>query len=165
MATSAYFSVQLPETLTDEQFARVFEWAKQNCLESNVIRQSDGGMLPLAQRSEERDLRNRQRLMLTNYRNWSIDTSKQPKGWLKLLTEDEFRVMLSERNERSIQEEALAQDQCSDDADKTAELTSTKKPAALLSCGAELLGHSGQPLGLRLPMNLLTSRGVALKTH
>ena len=93
MATSAYFSVQLPETLTDEQFARVFEWAKQHCLESNVIRESDGGVLLIAQRADERDTRNRQRLMLTNYKNWCIDTSKQPEGWLKILTKDEYDAM------------------------------------------------------------------------
>ena len=93
MATSAYFSVQLPSSLTDEQFVRVFEWAKQNCLESNVIRESDGGMLLIAQRADERDTRNRQRLMLTNYKNWGIDTTKQPKGWLKILSKDEYDAM------------------------------------------------------------------------
>ena len=93
MATSTYFSVQLPPSLTDEQFVRVFEWAKQNCLESNVIRESDGGMLLIAQRADERDTRNRQRLMLTNYKNWGIDTTKQPKGWLKILSKDEYDAM------------------------------------------------------------------------
>ena len=90
MATSAYFSVQLPPSLTDEQFEIVFKWAKQNCLESNVIRESDGGMILIAQRADERDTRNRQRLMLTNYKNWGIDTTKQPKGWLKILSKDEY---------------------------------------------------------------------------
>ena len=55
MATSAYFSMQLPPSLTDAQFVRVFEWAKQNCLQSNIIRESDGGYLLIAQGSDERD--------------------------------------------------------------------------------------------------------------
>ena len=91
MATSAYFSVQLPPSLTDEQFENVFKWAKQTCLESNVIRESDGGMLLIAQRADERDTRNRQRIMLTNYKNWGIDTTKQPKGWLKIFVQRRIR--------------------------------------------------------------------------
>ena len=93
MVTSAYFSVQLPPSLTDEQFETVFKWAKQTCLESSIIRESDGGMLLVAQRADERDTRNRQRLMLTNYKNWGIDMTKQPKGWLKILSKDEYDAM------------------------------------------------------------------------
>ena len=88
-ATSPYFSVQLPLDITDEQSARLYAWAKQNCLQSNIIRESDGeGFLLIVERADERDTRNRQRLMLTSYKHWGIDASKQPKGWLKVLAAD-----------------------------------------------------------------------------
>ena len=140
MATSAYFSVQLPPSLTDEQFVRVFEWAKQNCLESNVIRESDGGMLLIAQRADERDTRNRQRLMLTNYKNWGIDTTKQPKGLLKILTKDEFTDLNEQKGDAR---NSLPNQRCDDDSDDMAET----KPA-LPRCSATLT--------LPLPPNLLT---------
>ena len=78
MAASAYFSVVLPGDITEEQLVKVYEWGKQNCLRSTLIQQDDGYII-LARRSEEKDLRSRQRLMLTNLRHWGIDTSKQPK--------------------------------------------------------------------------------------
>ena len=91
MASSAFFSVKLPSTLTDSQFVKVYEWGKQHCLHANLVRQ-DNGYLLIAQRAEERDLRSRQRLMLTNLKNWVVDTSQQPKGWCAVLTAEEFNA-------------------------------------------------------------------------
>ena len=86
--------MQLPLNLTDEQSARIYDWAKQNCLQSNIIRENDGeGFLLIVERADERDTRNRQRLMSTNYKHWGIDASKQPKGWLKVLTGEEFNAL------------------------------------------------------------------------
>ena len=107
----------------------------------------------IAQRADEKDTRNRQRLMLTNYKNWSIDTSKHPKGWLKILTLDEFNALKGDTcgNEKNILQHE------NDDTDiaaeltkpicgtnNTADLTSTTKPAFSL-CSAKLT----------LPPNLL----------
>ena len=93
MATSAYFTVFLPGDLTEEQLVKIYEWGK-NCLHCNMIQQDDG-YLVIAHRSDEKDLKARQRLMLTNLKNWGIDAGKQ-KGWLKILTKDEF-IFLNEQ--------------------------------------------------------------------
>ena len=127
MTTSAYFSVQLPPSLTDEQFLRVFEWAKHNCLKSNIIRENDGGFMLIAQRADERDARNRQKLILTNYKHWSIDVSKQPKGWLKILTEEEFNAM-NEQNVDTCDNDGSSLQNAGDDTEIAAELTSMTKP-------------------------------------
>ena len=88
MATSAFFSVALPTSTTDDQLVRIYEWGKSNCSQCNIIQ--DGGVYTiLLQRNDEKDLRSRQRLMLTNLKNWGIDTSMLQKGWVKLLTENE----------------------------------------------------------------------------
>ena len=97
----------------------------------------------IAQRADEKDTRNRQRLMLTNYKNWSIDTSKHPKGWLKILTVEEFNALNNEKN--ILQNENDDTDIASGGTDNTADLTSTTHPAFSL-CAAKLT----------LPPNLLT---------
>ena len=89
MATSAFFSVALPTSTTDDQLVRIYEWGKSNCLQCMIVH--GGGVYTiLLQRNDEKDLRSRQRLMLTNLKNWGIDTSKLQKGWVKLLTENEY---------------------------------------------------------------------------
>ena len=100
-STSPYFSVQLPLDITDEQSARIYAWGKQNCLQSNIVRENNGeGFLLIVERADERDTRNRQRLMLTNYKHWGIDASKQPKGWLKVLTAEEFNALNNNPRDR-----------------------------------------------------------------
>ena len=79
----------LPTGLTDAQMTNIYTWGKENCQRSNMLVEDDGYLM-IAQRSEAKDSRSRQRLMLTNLRHWGIDTSKQPKGWVKLLTESEY---------------------------------------------------------------------------
>ena len=89
MATSAFFRVSLPVTITDGQLVKVYEWATQNCLKSSIIQGEDAYTIVL-QRNDEKDLRARQRLMLTNLKNWGIETCKLPKGWVKLITERDY---------------------------------------------------------------------------
>ena len=137
MATSAYFSVFLPGDLTGEQLVSIYEWGK-NCLHCNMIQQDDG-YLVIAHRSDERDLRARQRLMLTNLKNWGIETGKQ-KGWLKILTEDEYTALNEHRGDAR---NSLPNQRCDDDSDDMAET----KPA-FQRCSATL--------ALPLPPNLLT---------
>ena len=91
MTTSDYFSVKLPPTLTDEQLTKLYTWGKANCLQSNVLMQRDGYLM-VAQKSDKKDLRCRQRLMGTNLKNWGLDIAKQ-KGWMSLLTEDEYEAL------------------------------------------------------------------------
>jgi hypothetical protein len=164
--TSEYFSVKLPETLSEEQLVKIYEWGKQHCVHSNVLMQGDGYLL-LVQRSEERDTRARQRLMLTNLRNWSIDTSKQ-KGWLTLLTAEEYRDANSRGgesktgnnkvdDERSTAVPASALEPSSDEseeADQARHLAS----AVPRHCSAEVKREEAPLFRLRLPPNLLTQR-------
>ena len=89
MNTSAYFSVALPGDTTDDQLSKCYEWGKQHCLHCNLLRTCDDEYLLIAHRNDEKDLRARQRLMLTNLRNWGLGTGKQ-KGWIKLLTPSEY---------------------------------------------------------------------------
>ena len=133
--TSAYFSVFLPGDITEEQLVKIYEWGK-NCLHCNMIQQ-DEGYLVIAHRSDEKDLRARQRLMLTNLKNWGIDTGKQ-KGWLKILTKDEFADLNEQKGDAR---NSLPNQRCDDDSDDMAET----KPA-LPRCSATLA----------LPPNLLT---------
>ena len=137
MATSAYFSVFLPGDITEEQLVKIYEWGK-NCLHCNVIQQDDGYSV-IAHRHDEKDLRARQRLMLTNLKNWGIDTGKQ-KGWLKVLTKDEYNALNEHRRDAR---NSLPNQCCDDDSDCMAET----KPA-LPRCSAKVT--------LPLPPNLLT---------
>ena len=130
----------LPTGLTYEQLVQVYEWGKQNCLHSNLIQQDDGYII-LARRSEEKDLRSRQRLMLTNLRHRGIDTSKQPKGWVKLLTESEY--------DRFSQRQTPAK---RDEVEAAPEQHSWQNPRG---CSAEA-DRFEPSFGLRLPVNLLT---------
>ena len=88
--SSAYFAVKLPPSLRDEELTKIYSWGKSNCLQSNLIRLKDGGYLMITQKADARDLRSRQRLMGTNLKNWGLDIVTRQKGWLSLLTEDEY---------------------------------------------------------------------------
>ena len=90
--SSAYFAVKLPPSLRDEQLTKIYTWGKSNCVQSNLIRLTDGGYLMIAQKADARDLRSRQRLMGTNLKNWGLDVVTRQKGWLSLLTEDEYNA-------------------------------------------------------------------------
>ena len=169
MATSAYFSVQLPVSLTDEQFARVFKWAQENCLRSNIIRDGDDGYVLIAQRADERDVRNRQRLFLTNYKHWGIDTSRQPKGWLKLLTEAEFNATNEQTGDARDNERNILQNDCDDT--EIDELTKMTQPSDDTNTATSLtpakFTFSPCSAKLRLPPNLLTDPAffIEIPTH
>ena len=87
--TSPYFAVDLPE-LSVDQLTHVYTWGQETCIQSKIMMQSNGWYLLIAQRAEERDLRSLQRLISTNLRNWGIPPPKQQKGWVRLLTKEEF---------------------------------------------------------------------------
>ena len=89
---SAYFAVKLPPSLRDEQLTKIYSWGKTNCLESNLVMLKDGGYLMIAQKTDAKDLRSRQRLMSTNLKNWGLDIVTRQKGWLSLMTEHEYNA-------------------------------------------------------------------------
>ncbi len=160
MALSAYFAVHLPSTLSDEQLLKVYTWGKENCLRSNMVMNADGSYILIAQKEEAKDLRSRQRLMLTNLRNWGVDTSQQPKGWARLLNKDEYDRI--SRNEAPAEPEGP----------REAELAAPSEPCSNNSEGAGQPSHQAiasvsKPLSshhhanscslLQLPDNLLTT--------
>ena len=145
MALSAYFAVHLPNTLSDEQFLKAYTWGKENCVQSNLVMKKEGGFLLIAQKSEAKDLRARQRLMATNLKNWGLDVSTQPKGWVRLLTCEEYDA--TSRNEGTDadpilapKEDVGAEEECAD-------------PVISAHCAADPAS-----LRLELPFNLLTIR-------
>ena len=90
--SSGYFAIKLSPILRDEQLTKIYSWGKSNCLQSNLISLKDGGYLMITQKADARDLRSRQRLMGTNLKNWGLDVVTRQKGWLSLLTEDEYNA-------------------------------------------------------------------------
>ncbi len=161
MALSAYFAVHLPNTLSDEQLLKVYTWGKENCLRSNMVMNADGSYILIAQKEEAKDLRSRQRLMLTNLRNWGIDTGQHAKGWARLLNKDEY--------DRISRNEAPAEPECADDDAESSEqaprgnnsagTASSQQPtASVLEPPLNNLTISCAPTLLQLPRNLLTTK-------
>ncbi len=138
--SSAYFAVHLPSTLSDEQFEKAYTWGKENCVRSNLVMKKEGGFLLIAQKSEAKDLRARQRLMATNLKNWGIDISSQPKGWVRLLTCEEYDAISRHEGQDAPNEHAPEEEQAD--------------PVISTHCRAA----DPASLRLELPFNLLTIR-------
>ena len=91
--TSKAFIARLPE-MTDEQCARVVEWAKETCVKSDLVMDKEGALQLIAIRAREKSSRQLMGLLKTNFKNWNITSVKQS-GWLKLIEEnryEEFRT-------------------------------------------------------------------------
>ena len=91
--TSKAFIARLPE-MTDEQCARVVEWAKETCVKSDLVMDKEGALQLIAIRAREKSARQLMGLLKTNFKNWNITSVKQS-GWLKLIEEnryEEFRA-------------------------------------------------------------------------
>ena len=91
--TSKAFIARLPE-MTDEQCARVVEWAKETCVKSDLVMDKEGALQLIAIRAREKSARQLMGLLKTNFKNWNITSVKQS-GWLKLIEEnryEEFRT-------------------------------------------------------------------------
>ena len=157
MTTSDYFSVKLPSTLTDEQLTKVYTWGKTNCLRSNMLMQRDGYLM-VAQKSDKKDLRCRQRLMGTNLKNWGVDIAKQ-KGWMSLLTEDEYEALSQGKHLPSAKHESPRGDEATERSDIEAEpvLRTSARPACYDAMEA-------RPTYLTLPPCLLSIRVPAIKS-
>ena len=145
MTLSPYFAVHLPNTLSDEQSEKAYTWGKENCVQSNLVMKEDRSYNLIVQKSEAKDLRSRQRLMATNLRNWGIDVSMQPKGWLRLLTCEEYDAI--SRNEGKDAAPTLAPKENVGAEEERAD------PVLSAHCAADPAS-----LRLELPFNLLTIR-------
>ena len=147
MTLSAYFAVDLPDTLSDEQFEKAYTWGKENCVRSNLVMKKEGGFLLIAQKSEAKDLRARQRLMATNLKNWGIDISSQPKGWVRLLTCEEYDAISRHEETTVAPTLAAAPNEHAPEEERADPVISTHCRAA-----------DPASLRLELPLNLLTLR-------
>ena len=107
--------------------------------------QTNGWYLLIAQRAEERDLRSFQRLISTNLRNWGIEPPKQQKGWVRLLTKEEFLA----RQGGGAQDVAATAAEPAQEEERTVPSISSTAREAPTRCAAD-------PGMLRLPPNLLT---------
>ena len=146
MDSSQYFAVSLPSTLSDEQFEKAYTWGKENCVQSNLLMKAEGGFLLIAEKKEPKDLRARQRLMATNLKNWGLDISTQPKGWVRLLTCEEYDAI--SRNEGKDAAPTLAPKENVGAQEERAD------PVIPTHCRAA----DPASLRLELPVNLLTIR-------
>ena len=166
MNTSAYFSVALPGDTTDDQLSKCYEWGKQHCVHCNLLRTCDDEYLLIAHRNDEKDLRARQRRMLTNLRNWGIDTGKQ-KGWIKLLTPSEYDTLSRDGAQKPSGVEAEDRPTRSDDSTSGREHTTDGEEGKREEAATNIADSSLQWGLLRLPSNLLYNGGerfAALQT-
>ncbi len=92
--------------------------------------------------------RHRQRRMLTNYKNWSIDTSKQ-KGWLQFLTEEEYDTICRNGAQIPAAEPERAHEEPSEPERRSNDSTGLGRPTQ--RCSAEYLKRRQT-----LPENVLT---------
>ncbi len=69
--SSVAFCAQLPECISDVQMEKVFGWAKSTCVKGDVV-MSNGSMYLIAIRQEAKTLREWQRLIHTNLKNWKV---------------------------------------------------------------------------------------------
>ncbi len=87
--TSTAFEAVLPESITDEQLAKVYTWGRETCTKSDVFMRGGRTHL-LAVRKEPKTARDFQRLLRTNFHNWGIELPPKQAGWLKLVSADDF---------------------------------------------------------------------------
>lgn len=145
MTSSAYFAVDLPAELSVDQLTKIYTWGQETCIQSNLIMQTNGWYLLIAQRAEERDLRSLQRLISTNLRNWGIPPPKQQKGWVRLLTKEEFEA----RHGGGTQDVAATAAELAQEEERSVPSICSTAREASTRCAAD-------PGMLHLPLNLLT---------
>eukprot|EP00969_Alexandrium_andersonii_P093250 4117629-Alexandrium_andersonii.AAC.2 len=84
MERSTAFYALLPGTLSDEQVARLEQWGARSCEGYRVTREGAHVRL-VAVRERAATVRELQRLLRTNLRNWGVELPPKQSGWLGLL--------------------------------------------------------------------------------
>ena len=96
--------------------------------------------------------------MLTNLRNWGIDTGKQ-KGWIKLLTPSEYDKLSRDGAQKPSGVEAEDRPTRSDDSTSGREHTTDGEEGKREEAATKIADSSLQWGLLRLPVNLLYNNG------
>ena len=89
--TSCYF-VALLGCLDAAIVERLDRWAAESCVEHALSQQKDGSMALFAVKSSARTARQYQSLLRTLTSHWKLPFGKLDRGWLQLLSAEEYRA-------------------------------------------------------------------------
>ena len=79
----------------DESTQRIFEaWADSQLRRHVLVKDDDGAVVLYAEREEERQEKSHMQTLRTTIQNWKIPV-ELPAGFLRLLSEEEFRAALA----------------------------------------------------------------------
>ena len=96
--TSCYF-VALLGCLDAAIVERLDRWAAESCVEHALSQQKDGSMALFAVKSSARTARQYQSLLRTLTSHWKLPFGKLDRGWLKLLSAEEYRARSAAQQE------------------------------------------------------------------
>ena len=85
MATSASFVADLPPMDAD-QLAKMYTWGKTSCNRFDVHMKQDGFTL-VVERKKAGNVREHQRVLRTNLKNWGVDMPEKMKDWLRIVSD------------------------------------------------------------------------------
>ena len=85
MATSASFVADLPPMDAD-QLAKMYTWGKTSCNRFDVHMEQDGFTL-VVERKKAGTVREHQRMLRTNLKNWGVDMPEKMKDWLRIVSD------------------------------------------------------------------------------
>ena len=85
MATSTSFVADLPPMDAD-QLAKMYTWGKTSCNRFDVHMKQDGFTL-VVERKKDGTVREHQRMLRTNLKNWGVDMPEKMKDWLRIVSD------------------------------------------------------------------------------
>ena len=111
--TSCYFVANLgnPDSAVAERLER---WAEASCAEHTLRRHEDGSVTLYTSRAAAKSARQYQSLLRTLSSHWKMSLGKLDRGWLSLLTEDEYRAVVGQAHESTehTESEVTPHNQC-----------------------------------------------------
>ena len=140
MATSASFVADLPPMDAD-QLAKMYTWGKTSCNRFDVHMKQDGFTL-VVERKKDGTVREHQRMLRTNLKNWGVDMPEQMKDWLRIVSgADQLPV--------------------STDQEESGRAAAREETHAREATSADMSPHTSADINrLRAPINLLKSCAV-----
>ena len=136
MATSTSFVADLPPMDAD-QLAKMYTWGKTSCNRFDVHMKQDGFTL-VVERKKAGTVREHQRMLRTNLKNWGVDMPEKMKDWLRIVSDADQLPAPAEQEDSG---RAAAREET-----HAREATCVIPPAILAD------------LRLRAPLNLLANR-------
>ena len=89
--TSTAFIAVLPEATTCEALERLVNWAHESCERHAIVMGEQGNMqIVCIKKGVAKTTREFQRLMLTNLKNWGVETCGRRMCWLTLIDPQQF---------------------------------------------------------------------------